>query len=193
MVGAIEDESIVRELVDVGCFQSRLGIVDLEVKRRLVIDDDKEEIGLLRGKRSGEGKAEENQEAHDCALIRFYLGYSSATSQSPPGVRALIPAPAAFPVRPMVVVVAFPTIFTGVVMREQEEIKAQTIVIRAQRSIWLSYKKLRNKQDGQKSVRFFPDFRNSRRATFSEMKAMILGREGLSKAAPCNLDGRGYW
>jgi hypothetical protein len=35
----------------------------------------------------------------------------------------------------MVVVAALPMIFTGVVMSEQEEIKADTIVIKAQRSI----------------------------------------------------------
>lgn len=110
-------------------------MVNLEIKRRLVIDDDEEEIGFLCGERSSESKAEENQEAHGYALIRFPFGYSSVTSSSLPGVRTLIPAPAAFPVRPMVVVAALPMIFTGVVMREQEEIKAETIVIRAQRSI----------------------------------------------------------
>lgn len=54
-------------------------MVNLEIKRRLVIDDDEEEIGFLCGERSSESKAEENQKAHDYALIRFPFGYSSVT------------------------------------------------------------------------------------------------------------------
>ncbi|MDA8972855.1 hypothetical protein N9F37_00640 [bacterium] len=48
---------------------------------------------------------------------------------------ASIPAPAAFPVKPMVVVATFPTIFTGVVTREQEEIRSGKKEIKAQRGI----------------------------------------------------------
>ncbi len=123
VVGAIEDEAFFCEAVDVWGIEGGLGVVNLEIKGRLIIDDDEEKIGFLG--RCGREKAKASYEGEKKLHVRkkvtrlSFVAFHSASSALP-GVIALKPAPAALPATSMLVVAALPTIFTGVVMSEQE-------------------------------------------------------------------------
>ena len=45
VIGTIENHTASRELVDIGSVQCGTGVVDLQIKRRLVVDKDKDEVG----------------------------------------------------------------------------------------------------------------------------------------------------
>lgn len=86
LVGAVEDHAFRSEPVDVGRLEDGVGPVDLQVERRLVVDDDEQDVGAFVGG-GAFGRAQEGQAAGDHGGQR-HEGRADHGAESPlPGDR----------------------------------------------------------------------------------------------------------